>query len=114
MDNRILSVIKKKNNKFRTQSIMLQPLKGKKYEYAETQILFVEALKSRQKRTEIVKIRTSEILYLWITEKKSNKFGTPSITLQPLKAKKYEYPKTQRILVEAQKSRQKRMEMVKI
>ena len=56
MDNRKLRVIKWKNNKFGTQSIMLWPLKAKKYEYLKTQILLVEALKSRQKRTEIVKI----------------------------------------------------------
>ena len=68
MDKRKLRVKKMKNNKFGTQSITLWPLKAKKYEYPETQILLVEALKSRQKRTKIVKIRTSEILYSWITE----------------------------------------------
>ena len=56
MDNGKLKVIKKKNNKFGTQSITLQPLKWKKYEYSKTQILLIEALKSGQKRTEIVKI----------------------------------------------------------
>ena len=56
MDNRKLRVTKKKSNKFGTQSITLQPLKAKKYEYPKTQILLVEALKSWQKRTEIVKI----------------------------------------------------------
>ena len=56
MDNRELRVIKKKNNKFGTQSITLQSLKGKKYEYPKSRILPVNALKSRQKRTEIVKI----------------------------------------------------------
>ena len=55
MDNRKLKVIKKKNNENGTQSITLQTLKGKKYEYPKTQILLVEALKSRQKRAEIVK-----------------------------------------------------------
>ena len=56
MDNRKLRVIKKKINKFGTQSITLLPLKAKKYEYHKTQKLLVEALKSRQKITEIVKI----------------------------------------------------------
>ena len=56
MDNRKLGVIKKKNNKFGTQSITFLPLKGKKYEYLKTQILQVEALKSRKKIIEIVKI----------------------------------------------------------
>ena len=56
MDNRKLKVIKKKTNEFGTQSITLYPLKGKKYEQPKTRILLVEALKSRQKRTEIVKI----------------------------------------------------------
>ena len=56
MDKRKLRVIKTKNNKFRTQSITLQHLKVKKYEYPKTQILLVEALKLRQKRAEIVKI----------------------------------------------------------
>ena len=68
MNKRKLRIIKKKNNKFGTQSIMLWPLQTKKYEYHKTEILLIEALKSRQKRTEIVKIRTSEILYLWIRE----------------------------------------------
>ena len=39
MDNRKLREIKKKNNKFRTQSITLWPLKAKKYDYPKTQIL---------------------------------------------------------------------------
>ena len=56
MDNRKFRVMKKKNNKFGTQSITLQPLKAKKYEYPKTQRLLVEALKSGQKRIEIVKI----------------------------------------------------------
>ena len=56
MDNRKIRVIKKKNIKFGTQSITLQPLEGKKYEQPKTQILLVEALKSWQKRTETVKI----------------------------------------------------------
>ena len=45
MDNGKLRVVKKKNNKFGTQSITLRPLKAKKYEYPKTQILLVEALK---------------------------------------------------------------------
>ena len=56
MDHRELSVIKKENNKFGTQSVTQQPLKAKKHEHPKTQRLLVDALKSRQKRTEIIKI----------------------------------------------------------
>ena len=55
MNNGELRVIEKKNNEFGTQSITLQPLKAKKYEYRKTQILHVEALKSRQKEQKQLK-----------------------------------------------------------
>ena len=48
-------------------------MKGKKYEYPKTQILLVEALKWMQKRTEIVKIWTSEILKPKIMSNKKEK-----------------------------------------
>ena len=51
---------------------------------------------------------------LRVIKNKNKKFGTQSITLQPLKAKKYEHSKTQRLFVEALKWRQNRTEISKI